>query len=61
MIRKKKQNKKLDNADHGPIEKLQHGEFVEIETSIAGVRALRNTTHDPITYYQKNGMITEKQ
>ena len=61
MIRKKKQNKKLDNADHGPIEKLQHGEFVEIETSIAGVRALRNTPHDPITYYKKKGMITEKQ
>ena len=32
-----------------------------METNIAGVKALRNTTIDPITTYHNRGTITEKQ
>jgi hypothetical protein len=61
MVRKKKLHKKSVNSDHGPIEKLQHGEFIEIETTVAGVKAIRNATHDPIAYYQRKGLISQKQ
>tara|TARA_R100000808_G_scaffold5863_3_gene17726 strand:- start:5758 stop:6261 length:504 start_codon:yes stop_codon:yes gene_type:complete len=61
MVKKKKSYKKSVNSDHGPVEKLQHGEFIEIETAVAGVKAIRNATHDPIAYYQRKGLINQKQ
>ena len=61
MAKKKKQTKKKKHADYGPIEKLQHGEYIEIETTSAGVKAIKNTTHDPIAFYQKKKLITNLQ
>jgi len=53
--------KKTPHADHGSPEIQQHGEYQEIETPIAGVTALRNTTHDPVETYRKRKLITERQ
>ena len=61
MAKKKKQAKKAQHSDYGPKEKFQHGEYVEIETTIAGVKTVRNTTHDPIAFYQKKKLITSLQ
>ena len=61
MVKKRRVRKKNDYADHGPVEKLQHGEFVEIETTVAGIKAIRNMTHDPVAYYHRKSLITQKQ
>tara|TARA_R100000664_G_scaffold91_1_gene220 strand:- start:2929 stop:3432 length:504 start_codon:yes stop_codon:yes gene_type:complete len=61
MVKKKKSHKKSVNSDYGPVEKLQHGEFVEIETAVAGVKAIRNATHDPIAYYFRKSFIDGSQ
>lgn len=61
MVKKNKSNKKNVNVDHGPNEKLQHGEFIEIETNIAGSKAIKNATHDPIAYYLRKDLINNDQ
>ena len=58
---KKNKKKKTISSDYGPAEKAQHGQYVEIETSVAGVKTLRNTTIDPITTYRNRGTISERQ
>ena len=60
MTRKKKKKANVQ-ADYGPAERQQHGEYVEEDTMAAGVRRLRNTTADPIAYYRKRGLITDRQ
>lgn len=57
----RKKRRKNNQADHGPIERQQHGQHVEVETSIAGVKALRNVTVDPIETYKTRKTITIDQ
>ena len=47
--------------DFGTPELLSHGEFVVEETISAGVKRLRNTTHDPIAMYYRRKLINPKQ
>jgi len=56
-----KKKKKITIADQGPIERQQHGEYVEFETNVAGIKALRNVTVDPITTYHRRKTITQSQ
>jgi hypothetical protein len=61
---KKNQNKdpkEITASDYGPAERQQHGLYVEIETPIAGIKALRNTTIDPIETYKSRGSISNTQ
>jgi hypothetical protein len=60
MVKKRKRGK-IDFADHGPVEKRQHGTYVEMETTVAGVKALRNVTIDPVETYKSRGTITPNQ
>ncbi len=60
MVKKRKKKKSV-TSDFGPIEKLQHGDYQEILTKIAGVKALRNLTHDPLEMYKNRGTITQLQ
>jgi len=48
-------------ADHGPAEARQHGTFVEVDTSVAGVKAVRNVTVDPLATYLRRGQISSLQ
>ena len=57
----KRKKTKSPHSDHGPDEKRQHGTYIEVETTTAGVTALRNVTADPISTYWKRGTITMKQ
>jgi hypothetical protein len=57
-IRKKKEP---TYSDYGPGEKTQHGVYQEIETKVAGIKALRNLTIDPITTYHNRGSVSERQ
>jgi hypothetical protein len=57
----KKKKKTPTTADYGPPERQQHGEYVEVETSVAGVKAIRNVTVDPITTYHRRGSISQEQ
>jgi hypothetical protein len=63
MAKKKQKNKQSRNqyADHGSAERRQHGIFVEVETAVAGVKAIRNVTTDPIATYKARGTITPEQ
>tara|TARA_R110000824_G_scaffold84978_5_gene211519 strand:+ start:1753 stop:2259 length:507 start_codon:yes stop_codon:yes gene_type:complete len=61
MLKKKKPKHCKTSSDHGPIEKLQHGTHVEIETRVPGVTALRNITADPIATYRARGSISIRQ
>tara|TARA_R110000751_G_scaffold264535_2_gene363609 strand:+ start:5300 stop:5806 length:507 start_codon:yes stop_codon:yes gene_type:complete len=61
MTRKKVKKEKTNTADHGPVELQQHGTFVEMETSQAGVKAIRNVTVDPVATYYRRGSITQTQ
>lgn len=56
-----RKQKKVTPLDRGPIEKFQHGDYVEEETIVAGVTQLRNTTIDPISTYLRRGSINQKQ
>ena len=58
---KRKPKKRLTPADHGPDERKQHAEFIEVETKIAGVKAIRNVTVDPIATYYRRGSISHFQ
>ena len=58
MIRRKK---KPIFVDHGPLERLQHAVYEKIETTTAGVKAVRNITIDPITTYVRRNTITQSQ
>ena len=58
MVKKKK---KQVHSDYGPQERQQHGQYVEMETNVAGIKALRNTTIDPITTYRNRGSISQRQ
>lgn len=56
---RKKKNK--ITSDYGPPEKQQHGRYVEVETNVAGIKALRNVTIDPIQTYKLRKTITIEQ
>ena len=56
-----RKKKTAQYSDYGPAERQQHGEYVEVETAVAGVKALRNVTVDPIDTYYKRGNITYAQ
>ena len=58
---KKGEPKETTRSDYGPAEQQQHGSYVEIETPIAGVKALRNTAIDPIETYRSRGSISDTQ
>jgi hypothetical protein len=58
---KKNKKKKTISSDYGPAERQQHGLYIEIETPVAGVKALRNITIDPIETYKNRGSISESQ
>jgi|TARA_Y100000310_G_scaffold250498_1_gene256741 hypothetical protein len=58
---KKRKTKSQPISDHGPVEIQQHGEYHVMETTAAGVFAIRNTTHDPIETYFKRKNITRRQ
>jgi len=57
----KRKKKVRVEADHGPAEKLQHGDYVETETAAAGVKKLRNVTIDPISTYYSRKLISLAQ
>lgn len=59
MARKKR--KKVTTADHGPPERQNHGVYEEVETSVAGLRAIRNVTVDPVSTYYRRNSISERQ
>jgi len=61
IMAKRKRKKPPDNADHGPVERHQHGLYVPVETKTAGVVALRNVTVDPISTYHRRGSISNQQ
>tara|TARA_R100001594_G_scaffold147062_1_gene199530 strand:+ start:977 stop:1486 length:510 start_codon:yes stop_codon:yes gene_type:complete len=48
-------------VDHGTDELKQHGIFETIESSQAGVKILKNKTHDPIAFYFRKKLITPLQ
>ena len=56
-----KKKKKITAADQGPIERQQHGTYIEAETNVAGVKALRNVTIDPIATYHRRQTISHAQ
>ena len=49
------------SADRGPDERLQHGEYVEVDTTTAGVKAVRNVTVTPIETYRRRKAISMVQ
>lgn len=57
----KRKKKMRVEADHGPTEKLQHGDYVEAETEKAGIKKLRNVTIDPISTYYSRKLISLAQ
>ena len=60
MAKKKLKVEKL-RADRGTFEALKHSSYVEIETSVAGLKALRNVTADPLSTYLKRKQVTSSQ
>ena len=61
VSKKRKTKGTMPGADHGTIEARKHGTFVEVDTQVAGVKALRNVTADPLATYLKRGQITPDQ
>ena len=55
-----KRKKKIIHADLGPVERLQHNEYVEVNTN-SGVKGLKNITHDPLEMYKNRKTITQRQ
>ena len=57
----KRKKKVRVEADHGPAERQQHGDYVEADTERAGIKKLRNTTVDPISTYYNRKLISQVQ
>jgi|TARA_Y100000310_G_scaffold325614_1_gene389313 hypothetical protein len=58
---KKRKSERPPEADHGPVERQQHGAYVAVETARAGIKAIRNVTITPIETYRRRKTITNKQ
>jgi hypothetical protein len=53
--------RKTPVTDRGPAERKQHGTYVEVDTTTAGVKAIRNITISPIETYRRRKTISMVQ